>query len=186
MAYSPGSWSLKKYSFRAEPKIFRFHAEFSSFFRSVLFVLSSPLNMLLDTIPVDIIAQIRRKQLWRCLVYLVFRGWRFFLRGFHFNTSLSVLECSLPRWGTYHHLSHVTKIFFSDNCLLCWHFGTERLWTKAVMAIRVGWICSAFLALLLLDSLDVCTAQPGSLRIWVILLCCKNLVLPWFCYAGRD
>ncbi|KAM7427333.1 Procollagen-lysine [Porites harrisoni] len=31
------------------------------------------------------------------------------------------------------------------------------------MAIRccVGWICVAFLALLLLDSLDVCTAQPG-------------------------
>ena len=142
--------------------------------------------MLLDTISVDIIAQIRRKQLSRYLLYLVFGGWSFFLRGFYFNTSLSVLECSPPRWGTYHHLSHVTKIFFSDNCLLCWHFGTERLWTKAVMAIRVGWICSAFLALLLLDSLDVCTAQPGSLRIWVILLCCKNLVLPWFCYAGRD
>ena len=62
---------------------------------------------------------------------------------------------------------------------MCWHFGTEWSWTKAVMAIRccVGWICLVFLALLLLDSLDECTAQPGSLWIWVILLRCKKLSL---------
>ena len=92
----------------------------------------------------------------------------------------SILHCLF--WNAAHPAEErittsVTWQKFSFRTTVCCagtYFGTEWSWTKVVMAIRccVGWICSAFPALLLLDSLDVCTAQPGSLRIWVIFLCC--------------
>ena len=73
----------KKYPFRAEPKILDSMPNSGVFFRrSVGCPLLVSKYVLLDTISVDIILQMRRKQLSRYLLYLVFRGWRFFLRGF--------------------------------------------------------------------------------------------------------
>ena len=66
---------INKYPFRAESKILDSMPNSRLFFRrSVGCPLLVSKYVLLDTISVDIIAQIRRKQLSRYLLYLVFRG----------------------------------------------------------------------------------------------------------------
>ena len=83
MGVSFTTWSLKKYPFRGEPKILDSMPNSGLFFRrSVGCPLLVSKYVLLDTISVDIIVQMRRKQLSRYLLYLVFRGWCVFLRGF--------------------------------------------------------------------------------------------------------
>ena len=137
--------------------------------------------MLLDTISVDIIAQMRRKQLSRYLLYLVFRGWRFFLRGFLLQYLIVCFGMQPTPLRNVSPPQSRDKKFSCRTTVCC--AGTSAVndrgrkqWWPFVLAgfAQPSWLCFSLIALMYAQRNQVVYGYES------FCFAARNLVLPWF------